>query len=64
MGWFTGKQDSPPMRDDQGTISDKDWRNIQARAAKANPKLADMFSDESTARRHAGAEQYRNRGQS
>lgn len=64
MSWFTGKQDSPPMRDDQGTISTADWRKIQTRAAKANPKLANTFSSESVEARRRGSEQYRNRGQS
>lgn len=39
-------------------------RDIQGRALKANPKLADMFSEESTRGRARGAEQYRKRGQS
>lgn len=64
MGWFTGKQDSPPMRDDQSTISEAEWRRLQGRALKANPRLADTFSEESTRGRQRGAEQYRNRTQS
>lgn len=64
MGWFTGKQGSEAMDPDRGSISDKDWRRLQERAAKANPKLRDTFSRESAARAKAGAEQYRKREQS
>jgi hypothetical protein len=39
------------------TISDKDWRSIQDRARKANPKLDDTLSTEATARRIAGSQQ-------
>lgn len=57
MGW--GKQPSTP-----GNISDKEWRDLQDRALKANPKLRDSSSRESATRAKAGAEQYRKRGQS
>lgn len=57
MGW--GKQPITPS-----TVSDKDWRDMQARARKADPRLADSFSAESVRRAKAGAEQYRKRGQS
>lgn len=53
------RQKPPPS-----TISDKDWRALQARAAKANPRMADAFSDEAAARRLAAAEQQRKRHQS
>lgn len=64
MAWFTGKRDSPPMRDDQATISEAEWRKLQTRALKANPQMADMFSEESARGRQRGAEQHRKRGQS
>lgn len=34
-----------------GTISDEEWRKLQDRMLKANPRLADTFSDEATRRR-------------
>jgi hypothetical protein len=64
MGWFTGKQDSPPMREDQGTISDAEWRKIQTRAARANPDRASWTSPDAAKHRRAASEQYRKRGQS
>jgi len=39
------------------TISDKDWRSLQDRARKANPKLADTLGKEATARRLAANQQ-------
>lgn len=46
------------------TISDREWRRLQDRALKANPRLADTFSAESVARAKAGAEQARKRERS
>lgn len=43
------------------TIPDKQWRSIQDRAAKANPKHASIFSDEAAKARRRGADNYRNR---
>lgn len=57
MAW--GKQPATPS-----TVSNKDWRSLQDRARKADPRLADTFSKESARRGHQGAEQYRKRGQS
>jgi hypothetical protein len=64
MGWFTAKQTSEPMDPARGTISDKEWRALQARALKANPARRETFSKEATEKRKAASEQYRKRGQS
>lgn len=42
-----------------GTIDDKQWLELQERALKANPALADTFSDEASRRRLEAAEQAR-----
>lgn len=61
MGWFTAK-DVPSDEPVRGkTISDKGWQNLQARAAKANPKLAQFGSEESIRATRRGTENYRNR---
>lgn len=43
------------------TIDDATWRDLQGRAAKANPRRADTCSDESRRAREAGAANYKNR---
>ena len=43
------------------TIDDKSWRRMQERAAKANPRRSDSFSDESVRAREAAAANYKNR---
>ena len=43
------------------TIDDQSWRGLQTRACRANPGLADTFSEESTDRRRAAAANYENR---
>jgi hypothetical protein len=43
------------------TIDDRSWRDMQQRAAKANPGRADVFSDESRRAREQSAANYKNR---
>jgi hypothetical protein len=43
------------------TIDDQSWRDLQTRACKANPRLADTFSAESVAARQAASDNYKNR---
>jgi hypothetical protein len=43
------------------TIDDRTWRELQQRAVKANPRHADVFSDESRLARERGAANYKNR---
>lgn len=57
MAW--GKKPATPS-----TIDEKKWRNLQDRAIKADPRLADMFSKESARRAHQGAQQKSKREQS
>jgi hypothetical protein len=53
------KPKNPP-----NTVSDRDWRKLQDRARKANPRL-DRFSDpEAVRRRKAAAKQHAKRTQS
>lgn len=59
MGLFSA--DKPPP---VGTIDDEQWRDLQRRAARANPELADTFSAAATKSRLAAAEQYDKREQS
>lgn len=40
-----------------GTIGDEEWRELQEKALKANPQMADTSGEEATARRLAAAEQ-------
>jgi hypothetical protein len=47
--------------DPVSTVDDKAWRELQARASKANPRRADVFSDESRRAREASAANYKNR---
>lgn len=63
MGWLTAKNSADDGVTAPSTISEKDWRGLQARAARANPKLADPTSKEAVDGRRAGAQQYRNRKQ-
>lgn len=61
MGWFSGKYDDENDASKAGTISDKDYRALQSRAAKANPKHADTFSREAGEARQRGADNYQKR---
>lgn len=60
MGWFTGKPDDGDASS-ANTISDEEYRDLQRRAAKANPKQASMFTDESRRAAELGRANYRNR---
>lgn len=60
MGWFTGKVESGDASK-ANTISDKEYRAMQARAAKANPKRAETFSEEATRARNASNDNYAKR---
>lgn len=50
-----------PEPDPIPTITDEEWRSLQARALKANPQHADTFSATATESRHRAADNYRNR---
>ncbi|MGE3413444.1 MAG: hypothetical protein AB7L91_14575 [Dehalococcoidia bacterium] len=45
----------------QPTITDDEWRELQERARRANPALADSLGAEATARRLAAAENFKHR---
>ncbi|MGH8965109.1 MAG: hypothetical protein ACRDXB_07235 [Actinomycetes bacterium] len=61
MGWFTAK-DTPSTEPVRGkTISDKDWRDLQTRAAKRNPEQVRFGSREQREATKRGAANYRNR---
>lgn len=46
------------MADRRNTIDDETWHGLQRRAHKANPKLADVFSDEADRHRRQGRANY------
>jgi hypothetical protein len=58
MGLFSGKDEMDP---DKATISDKEWRALQARALKTNRDRAQTGSDEAVRGSRQGAANYRNR---
>jgi hypothetical protein len=43
------------------TIDDVTWRDLQDRAARANPGRVDVCSEESRRARQAGSENFKNR---
>lgn len=61
MAWISWSNNTSDDAKDANTVSDKEWRDIQGRALKANPKLKDTFSKESRAGRDRGDANYRNR---
>jgi hypothetical protein len=61
--WFTAKNTADDGVTAPSTISDDDWRDIQRRAAKANPRRFQFGTDESVEATRAGRDQYRNRKQ-
>lgn len=61
MSWVKWSNGSSDDASDAGTIDDKSWRELQGRAAKANPKLRDTFGKEAVADRRRGQDNYKNR---
>jgi hypothetical protein len=63
MNWcpWTRAEDYPSEPQPAPTIDDQVWRDLQGRAMKAHPELADTFSPESVERRHAASQQYERR---
>lgn len=61
MTWSLWASSPSDDASDAATIDDKSWRELQGRAAKANPKLRDTFGKEATADRRRGQDNYKNR---
>ena len=61
MGWFSGKYENDRDASKANTISDKEYRALQARAAKANPSRAAFASKEAVKARQDGKKNYEKR---
>lgn len=61
MGWFSGKYDDDNDASRSNTVSDKEWRAMQARAGKANNHRRRLGSEEQQRATKRGADNYNNR---